>query len=348
MGIVPVKSPRLSYETLPEVIFFFILPPTSVAFVKLGSGVQMASPPEGLLTIQDFIRWGASRFNAEGLFFGHGTDNALDEAAQLVLHALHLPPDIPATYRECRLTFPERAAVCELLERRVSERKPAAYLTNRAWFAGLEFYVNEDVMVPRSPLAELVEAGFDPWIEPEGTRRILDLCAGSGCIGIACAVYLPEAEVDLVEVSPAALEVASRNLDLHHLKERVRLLESDLFDRIGDRHYDIIVSNPPYVSTAELAALPDEYHKEPRLGLAGGETGLDLVLRILQDAADHLNEGGMLVVEVGAAAAELEQRFPDLPFLWLDFERGGEGVFLIKREQLLEFHPLFEQELAQL
>jgi len=142
--------------------------------------------------------------------------------------------------------------------------------------------------------------------------------------------------------------VASRNLDLHHLKERVRLLESDLFDRIGDRHYDIIVSNPPYVSTAELAALPDEYHKEPRLGLAGGETGLDLVLRILQDAADHLNEGGMLVVEVGAAAAELEQRFPDLPFLWLDFERGGEGVFLIKREQLLEFHPLFEQELAQL
>jgi ribosomal protein L3 glutamine methyltransferase len=308
----------------------------------------MTCPPEGLLTIQDFIRWGASRFSAEGLFFGHGTDNALDEAAQLVLHALHLPPDLPAMYRECRLTFPERAAICDLLERRVGERKPAAYLTNRAWFAGLEFFVNEDVMVPRSPLAELVEAGFDPWIEPERAGRILDLCAGSGCIGIACAVYLPEAEVDLADVSAAALEVASRNLELHHLKERVQVLQSDLFDGIGDRRYDVIVSNPPYVSAAELATLAEEYRKEPRLGLAGGETGLSLVLRILRDSPPHLDDGGALVVEVGSTASELERRFPDLPFLWLEFERGGEGVFLMKREQLVEFHPLFAQELEKL
>jgi len=308
----------------------------------------MASPPEGLVTIQDFIRWGASRFNGEGLNFGHGTDNALDEAAQLVLHALHLPPDLPATYRECRLSFPERAAVCDLLERRVNERKPAAYLINRAWFAGLEFYINEDVMVPRSPLAELVETGFDPWIEPESADRILDLCAGSGCIGIACAVYLPEAEVDLADVSPAALQVASRNLELHNLKERVHLLESDLFDGVGDRRYDLIVSNPPYVSAAELAALPEEYRKEPQLGLAGGETGLSLILRILCEAPNYLNEGGVLFVEVGNTATDLERRFPDLPFLWLDLERGGEGVFLMKRDQLAEFHPLFEKELEQL
>jgi len=330
------------------VLFLDILPHSGAAFVKHAGRVSMAGPPEGLLTIHDFIRWGASRFSAEGLFFGHGTDNALDEAAQLVLHALHLPSDLPAIYRECRLTFPERAEVCDLLERRIDERKPAAYLTNRAWFAGLEFYVNEEVMVPRSPIAELVEAGFDPWLEPEGATRILDLCAGSGCIGIACAVYLPEAEVDLAEISPAALEVASRNLGLHHLEERVQVLESDLFEKIGDRRYDIIVSNPPYVSAVELAGLPEEYRKEPQLGLAGGESGLDLVLRILRDAPDYLDEGGVLVVEVGNSAAELEHRFPDLPFLWLDFERGGEGVFLMKREQLAEFHPLFEKGLEEL
>ena len=308
----------------------------------------MAGPPEGLFTIQDFVRWGASRFNAEDLFFGHGTDNALDEAAHLVLHALHLPPDLSATYRECRLTYPERSQVAELLERRVSERKPAAYLTNRAWFAGLEFYVNENVLVPRSPLAELVEAGFDPWVDPEAVGRVLDLCTGSGCIGIACAVYLPEAEVDLADVSPKALEVASRNLARHRLEDRVRVLESDLFAGVGERQYDVIVSNPPYVSAAELATLAEEFRKEPQLGLAGGESGLDLVLRILCDAPDYLNEGGVLVVEVGNSAPELERRFPDLPFLWLDFERGGEGVFLIKREQLLEFHPLFVNELERL
>lgn len=301
----------------------------------------MTAAYAGLITVQDFIRWGASRFNAAGLFFGHGTDNAIDEATNLVLFALHLPPDLPAMFRDCRLTEPERAAVADLLERRIVERKPAAYLTHRAWFAGLEFHVNEDVLVPRSPMAELVEAGFDPWVEPEQVRRVLDLCTGSGCIGIAAAVHLPDTQVDLADISEGALAVASLNVALHGLGERVRVVQSDLFAELQGERYDVIVSNPPYVSAAELAALPPEYHREPRLGLLGGETGLEVVLRILCEAPQHLEEGGILIVEVGSAALELEQRFPDLPFLWLEFERGGEGVFLMNRDQLLEFQPLF-------
>lgn len=301
----------------------------------------MTAAYDGLTTIQDFIRWGASRFNAAGLFFGHGTDNAIDEATNLVLFALHLPPDLPAMYRDCRLTDAERSAVAELLERRIAERKPAAYLTHRAWFAGLEFHVNEDVLVPRSPMAELVEAGFDPWVEPEQVRRVLDLCTGSGCIGIAAAVHLPDTQVDLADISEGALAVASLNVALHGLGERVRIIQSDLFAELQGERYDVIVSNPPYVSAAELAALPPEYHREPSLGLLAGETGLEVVLRILCEAPRHLEEGGILIVEVGSAALELEQRFPDLPFLWLEFERGGEGVFLINREQLVEFQPLF-------
>jgi len=307
----------------------------------------MAAAPEGLSTIQDFIRWGASRFNAEGLFFGHGTDNAIDEATSLVLYALHLPPDLPAIYRECRLTWPEREAVTELLERRIGERKPAAYLTNRAWFAGLELYVNEDVLVPRSPLAELVEAGFDPWLDPESVGRVLDLCTGSGCIGIAAAFYLPDAEVDLADISRPALEVAAKNVAAHGLEDRVRILESDLFEGLGDQRYDVIVSNPPYVGSQELASLPTEYQREPLIALAAGESGLDFVLRILRDAPAHLNEEGILIVEVGNSGRELERRFPDLPFLWLEFERGGEGVFLMKREQLVEFQPLFQAKPEQ-
>ncbi|MCU0834926.1 MAG: 50S ribosomal protein L3 N(5)-glutamine methyltransferase [Chromatiaceae bacterium] len=307
----------------------------------------MTAAYDGLITVQDFIRWGASRFNAAGLFFGHGTDNAIDEATNLVLFALHLPPDLPAMYRDCRLTEAERASVAELLERRIVERKPAAYLTHRAWFAGLEFHVNEDVLVPRSPMAELVEAGFDPWVEPERVRRVLDLCTGSGCIGIAAAVHLPDTQVDLADISDGALAVASLNVALHGLGERVRVIQSDLFAELHGQRYDVIVSNPPYVSAAELAALPPEYHREPSLGLLAGETGLEIVLRILCEAPRYLQEGGILIVEVGSAALELEQRFPDLPFLWLEFERGGEGVFLINREQLLEFQPLFLDALEQ-
>jgi len=307
----------------------------------------MSERPDGLITIQDFIRWGASCFNAAGLFFGHGTDNALDEALHLVLYALHLPPDLPPGYRDCRLTPGERVAIADLISRRIRERKPAAYLTQRAWFAGLEFYVNEDVLVPRSPLAELVEAGFDPWIDADTVTRVLDLGTGSGCIGIAVAVYLPHVEVDLVDISAAALRVAQTNVENHGLGERVRTLESDLFSALTGRRYDVIVSNPPYVGAEELAGLPEEYLQEPSLGLAGGESGLDLVWRILRDAPRHLDDGGILVVEVGNTAAELTRRFPDLPFLWLEFERGGEGVFLLNRGQLVEYHEAFAEAAAQ-
>jgi ribosomal protein L3 glutamine methyltransferase len=307
----------------------------------------MSEQPDGLITIQDFVRWGASRFNAAGLFFGHGTDNALDEALHLVLHVLHLAPDLPPAYHDCRLTAGERVAVTELVERRINERRPAAYLTQRAWFAGLEFYVNEDVLVPRSPLAELIEAGFDPWIDAERVGQVLDLGTGSGCIGIATAVYLPHVEVDLVDISAAALAVAQTNIGNHGLSERVRTVESDLFSGLGGRRYDVIVSNPPYVGAEELASLPEEYRREPALGLAGGESGLDLVLRILRDAPRYLGPEGILVVEVGSSAAELTRRCPRAPFLWLEFERGGEGVFLLNRDQLVEHHEAFAEAAGQ-
>ncbi|AFL72680.1 50S ribosomal protein L3 N(5)-glutamine methyltransferase [Thiocystis violascens] len=303
----------------------------------------MAEQPDGLITIQDFVRWGASRFNAAGLFFGHGTDNAIDEAAQLVLSGLHLEPGLPTGFYDCRLTPAERVLVCDLIERRVVERVPAAYLTGRAWFAGLEFSVNPHVLVPRSPIAELVEAGFDPWIDSERVGRVLDLCTGSGCIGIAAATYLPDADVDLVDISPEALEVARRNVERSGVGERIRVLESDLFAALTGSQYDVIVSNPPYVSRLEFAGLPAEYHNEPELGLLGGEDGLDLVIRILSDAARYLTEGGILIVEVGNSAPALQQRLPEVPFTWLEFERGGEGVFLLLREQLVEYQPQFEE-----
>lgn len=302
----------------------------------------MAEQPDGLITIQDYIRWGATRFNRAGLWFGHGTDNALDEAAQLVLGALDLEPGLPAAFRQCRLTPAERVAVTDLIERRVTERVPVAYLTGRAWFAGLQFDVNDQVLVPRSPIAELVEAGFEPWIDGERVGRVLDLCAGSGCIGIAAALFLPDADVDLVDISPAALEVARRNVARHGVGDRVRVLESDLFDALAGQRYDVIVCNPPYVSREELASLPPEYRREPTLGLLGGDDGLDLVLLILMGAGRHLTEAGILILEVGNAARELEQRLPRVPWTWLEFERGGEGVLLLTREQLDLHQSQFE------
>lgn len=303
----------------------------------------MAEQPDGLVTIQDFIRWGASRFNKAGLCFGHGTDNALDEAAQLVLLSLHLDPDLPGTFRECRLTPSERVTITDLIERRVAERLPASYLTGRAWFAGLEFLVNEHVLVPRSPMAELIEAGFDPWVDGEQVGRVLDLCSGSGCIGIAAAVYLPDADVDLVDISPSALDVARRNVERHGVGDRVRVLESDLFDALSGNRYDLILCNPPYVSEQEYRGLPMEYRREPELGLLGGEDGLDLVVRILCEAGRHLTDEGILILEVGSSAAELERRIPGVPWTWLEFERGGEGVLLLTRAQIDLHQHQFEE-----
>lgn len=294
----------------------------------------MINDDDNLTTLRDLVRRGASMFNEAELFFGHGTDNALDEALQLVLHALHLDHTLPQSYLDAHLTGDEKARVLELFQQRIRERVPAAYLTGKAWFTGLEFDVSRDVLVPRSPIAELIEEQFSPWLDASGENVILDLCSGSGCIAIACAYAFPQAQVDAVDISEAALKIARVNVGRHHLHERVAVIASDLFDQLPPRQYDLIVSNPPYVSSDEYRELPPEYQHEPEIGLEAGSDGMDVVARILQDAAPYLAPGGIIIVEVGASADLLMARFPDIPFLWLDFEKGGDGVFLLTAEQL--------------
>lgn len=289
-----------------------------------------------LHTLRDFIRWGASRFNEAELFFGHGTDNAINEATILVLHALHLPQqDLPTEFFGARLTEMEKHKVLALLERRIQERIPAPYLTHEAWFAGLSFYVDERVLIPRSPLAELIEKSFTPFVAPEAVHTLLDLGTGSGCIAIATAYAFPEAHVDATDSSEEALAVARINIERHSLESQVHAISSNLFEGVKGRRYDLIISNPPYVGAAEMASLPKEYHHEPRQALEAGKEGLDNVLQILHQAPDYLNEEGLLVVEVGNSEQALTHRLPELPFLWLEFERGGHGVFLLTREQLI-------------
>ncbi|WP_455217004.1 50S ribosomal protein L3 N(5)-glutamine methyltransferase [Kaarinaea lacus] len=287
-----------------------------------------------LETVGDFVRWGASRFNEAGLTFGHGTDNALDEAFYLVTYALHLPHDIPSYMIEARLIREERNTVYELIQKRVTTRLPAPYLTNEAWFAGLPFYVDERVLIPRSPIAELIEAGFEPWLSADQVDDILDLCTGSACIAIASAMACPHAHVDATDLSSEALQVAQKNIERHRVESQVTLHEGDLFQGLEGRRYDVIVSNPPYVDAEDMAALTEEYHHEPAFALAAGEDGLDVVRRILQEARDYLKPGGMLIVEVGNSAAALVENFPHIPFTWLEFERGGHGVFMLMEEQL--------------
>lgn len=296
-----------------------------------------------LHTIRDCIRWGVSRFNESGIFYGHGMGSALDEAVYLTLFALHLPHDFSSDYFDTRLTGEEKSRVLSLLMQRISSRLPAAYLTQEAWFCGLRFHVNDQVLVPRSPIAELIEHRFEPWVEPEHVDSILDLCTGSGCIGIACAYAFDWADVDAADISPSALQVAQRNVEEHHLQERVTLLESDLFSAVPPRKYDIIVSNPPYVDAEDMADLPDEYLHEPELGLAAGVDGLELVIPMLQQARNFLADQGILVVEVGNSQYALQERFPEVAFYWLEFERGGDGVFLLTAEQLDEYQSIFDQ-----
>ncbi len=304
----------------------------------------MICDTKSLETMLDYIRWGASCFATQGLFFGHGTDNALDESVALVLHALKLRHDLPPMYLQSRLTAPEKEAIEALFKRRIKERVPAPYITNEVMFAGFSFYVDEHVLVPRSPIAELIENHFQPWIGPERVTRILDLCTGSGCIGIACAHQFPQASVDLLDISPQALEVAERNIGQHGLKDRVSAIQSDLFESLEQDKYDIIVSNPPYVSSGEMQELPAEYQHEPALGLEAGGDGLDIVTPLLQQASSYLKPDGIIVVEVGLSADALQKRYPLVPFLWLDFERGGEGVFMLTAGQLSQYQSNFRED----
>lgn len=295
-----------------------------------------------LTTPRDYIRWAASRFTEAELFFGHGTLTALDDAAALVLQSLHLPHDFPDFYLEAQLTRAEREQLLSNISERLSTRKPTAYITHHARFANLPFYVDERVLVPRSPLAEVIQEHFTPWVEAEQVERILDLCTGSACIAIACAYAFPEAQVDAVDISADALEVAAINVGQHELEGQVQLWTSDLFEVLPPARYDIIVSNPPYVAQSEWEQLPPEFHAEPELGFTAGATGLDIVLRILVNARDYLAETGILVVEVGSSAETLQATFPEVPFYWLDFERGGDGVFLLTAEQVSQYHSLFK------
>ncbi len=294
---------------------------------------SMARAIEELRSAEDFVRWGAQRFSESGLHFGHGTDNALDEARWLVLHALHLNLQSPTDLSSLDLSQRQREAIAAIIERRISSRKPAAYLTGEAWFTGLKFQVDERVLVPRSPIAEWIERAFEPFVSAERVSRILDLGTGSGCIAVALAFAFPEAEVDASDLSPAALEVARLNVEAHGLVERIRLIQSDAFDELS-REYDLIVSNPPYVPETSFERLPEEYRHEPEDGLAAGPDGLDVIDKIIRDAPRYLSDKGLLVVEVGEAREALERRYPRLPFLWLEMSRGGDDVFALTRSEL--------------
>ncbi|MDX1588626.1 MAG: 50S ribosomal protein L3 N(5)-glutamine methyltransferase [Oleiphilaceae bacterium] len=297
------------------------------------SPTDAAAIKASLQTVRDWLRYSVSRFVAADVYCGHGNDSHWDDAVQLVMQTLNLPMVENVQFLDARLVPGEKDRLLERIERRVRERVPVAYLTGEAWFMGLPFFVDERVLIPRSPLAEFLAGEGEPWLAGRSPQRILDLCTGSGCIGIAAALQFPEALVDLADVSGEALAVARRNIERYGLQDRVRTIESDLFDGISER-YDLILSNPPYVDEQDLAAMPAEYHHEPLLGLASGPDGLELTRRMLDQAAGHLSPGGLLVVEVGNSGEALESSRPDLPLTWIHFQEGGHGVFLLSREDL--------------
>ena len=302
---------------------------------------------DDLVTLRDLIRWGTSQFNAAQLSFVQGMPSAIDEAVYLCLSALHLPPDFSGEYFDCVLTMDERLHVLSLFQQRIELHKPAAYITNEAWFAGLSFYVDERVLIPRSPMAEIIQQQFSTWISPDRVQNILDLCTGSGCIAIACAYAFEQAQLDASDVSDDALAVAEINRQNHAVQDRLDLIQSDLFESIADKTYDIIISNPPYISVQEMQGLPKEFDYEPgSLALSAGETGMDIVLPMLIRAQDYLTEDGILVVEVGYSKQILEQMLPMVPFFWVDFEFGGDGVFVLTAEQLQAHQADFKRAYA--
>lgn len=292
-------------------------------------------------TAQQWLDWAEQRFTAENLYYGHGTDNPIDEAIYLMRYVLKDEFEKVASDPDKKLTEAQNQAIEAIFLRRIETRKPAAYLVNEAWFAGYSFFVDERVLVPRSPLAELIEEQFIPWIDVGRVRDILDIGTGSGCIAIACALYLPDAVVDAVDVQQDALDVAKINVDRYQLTSRVKLHLSDVYDDLPAHQYDIIVSNPPYVSQLEMEELPDEYRHEPETGLVAGADGLDCVRKILFGAKQYLRPGGILIVEVGNSQQAVEHAWPQIPFVWLEFEYGGEGVFMLEAEHVYNFHDEF-------
>ena len=288
-------------------------------------------------TIIDFLRFGLSQANAQSLHYGHGTDNAWDDILALVLGCLHLPHDVDSMLLQARLTDTEKSMLCEQLEQRILARVPVPYLTHEAYFCDLSFYVDERVLIPRSPIAELIRYQFTPWIEDIDVGRILDMCTGSACIAIACCHAFPESLVDAVDISPEALAVAEINRRQHGVQDQLTLIQSNCFDCVPAVKYDIIISNPPYVGRDEMKTLPDEYLHEPALALETENNGLAIVEQILCCAATYLSEHGILVVEVGNSEQALIAAYPNVPFTWLEFQQGGQGVFLLTAQQLLEF-----------
>ena len=310
------------------------------------SDFTISSSAEELSTTGDFIRFAASQFNHADLYFGHGTNNAWDEAISLIMFALHLPEHLCDKVFECRLTSDEKHHVLAIIQRRIVEEVPAAYITNQAVFANLPFYVDERVLVPRSPIGELIEKQFSGLVVSENSpKRILDLCTGSGCIAIACAYAFPEAEVDALDLSVDALNVAHINIENHGLSEQVIPIQSDVFSGVKGQVYDLIVTNPPYVDQEDVDALPTEYRHEPEMGLGCGEDGLDIVRKILAESASHLSENGILICEVGNSQIHVASVYPTVPFKWLTFERGGHGVFMLTKAQLIEFANVIQQNI---
>ena len=303
------------------------------------------TPTDVLSTICDFIRYATTRFNEANLSFTHGFDSALDEASYLVLHTVHLPHDMPPAYGAATLLQAEREAVLARIEARLA-RKPLAYITGEAWFGGLAFKVDESVLIPRSPIAELIEQGFEPWLQAI-PNRILDLCTGSGCIGIACAAHFTDAHVDLVDLSEAALKIAEFNAEQHGVESRVEVIRSDLFAALKGKKYDLIVTNPPYVSEPEMHSLAAEFAHEPELGLVSGSDGLDAPLSILTEASQYLTANGVLVLEVGASESTLLALLPDLPGEWAEFARGGSGVVVISARDLAAYQPQLKRAVAE-
>lgn len=291
--------------------------------------------PTELKTIRDVFRWGVTQFHDAELFFGHGVATAYDEMRWLLADTLHLPHELPETLMDAALVDTEKAQLAALIHTRVTTRKPLAYLLGKAWFHQLPFIINEHTLVPRSPIAEMIGQQFAPWIEPQRVLKVLDLCTGSGCIGIACAYEFPEAEVILADISDEALSVAQQNIHMHGVEDRVAAIKSDLYQAVAEHGpFDIIVTNPPYVSEEELDYSPDEFHQEPRLGLVAGDYGLDCAIPIIDQASDLLIDGGILVCEVGNSSLALEAYYPNLPFNWVDFANGGDGVFVLTKEEL--------------